>query len=152
MTATCGPQIMNWWSDKCGDCGHMLAAHRDVFEVVDGQDAPNQIPFANCALCEMQNELSAAIAESKAVLEKSIADQDTALRTYSEGLQDQAKDFAQTLQDRAKTYVDGKVGDLVSKIDTNQAAAKSYIDQKVTGVAGQMPSVVIEKVKPEALK
>lgn len=159
MTATCSAQEIQWWSDKCGDCGHILAAHRD------GTDTDNEtVTLGDCTFCEVRNELQA-----------SIEAQNTALREYAGELNQQAKDFAEDLQTKAKAYidaenerfqglaqryVDGQATTLNAKIDGNQTAAKAYVDQQDKSyqnlakgyVDQQIPLVIAAKVQASALK
>ena len=162
---TCEPQEIQWWSDRCATCDHLLATHRDA-PTDDGE-----LVNAECSLCVMQ-----------LTIEQAISQQNTALRAYAEELRDQAQAFATQLQDKAKEYIDAEntrfagvakdyvdalradagkaITDLGTKVDNNQASAKTYIDQQDTKyqaaaksyVDTQIPLVITAKVQPSALK
>ena len=87
---TCSGQEMTWWSDKCNECGHMLAVHRDATVAVEGlPDAV--VEFGDCSMCTMSNEIHSALDTMVATLSESIAAQNTALRSYADDMQEQAQ-------------------------------------------------------------
>lgn len=173
---TCSAQEPSWWSDGCTDCGHLIAAHRNA--TLDPADVPEGesliVPYGECAFCTMQKQL-----------EDAMEVQSIQLRSFAEGLNEKAQEFATDLQDKAKTYIDEEnqrfagvakqyvdtlrkdattaiqdntqaanqlrtdttnaIQQLSQAVTGNQTAAKTYID-------AQIPAVIIQRVKPEALR
>ncbi len=194
MMRTCEGQEMTWWSDRCATegCGHLLAAHRDVVEEQEpilpepvlGEDGlpvdvqPDPIPVdpvvtahGECTFCVMEIEQREALEEAKAFLLNAVAEQNTALRGYSDGLNEQVKEFATGLRNSlkdyvdnengkfakvAKDYVDGQVTTTVknyvdAEVGKVRADSKSYIDTKVGEVPTWTNNRIAQTVKPTAL-